>query len=238
VRAGAVLWVMGWLPASHIVIPLHMVVAADRYLLLPTLGSSLVIAWALWRLPVSPRARAALVAAIALASGARALDARSTWQSDRTLWQRAVESDPHDAAAWSHYAYSVDDPAQAMAIVDDGIAHVDAPRLWLRKALLLLAAGDRDGGVTWLRRAAEAREPKAMADLAAVLLDEDPGAALTWATGAVAIDPNSAQAQRTLGRAALATGSFELARTALQRAVDLEPTNPQNTELLRSVPRR
>jgi hypothetical protein len=235
VRAGAIIWLVCWLPVSHLVLPLQMVVAADRYALFTTLGGSLAVAGALFAIR-DRRGRAGLIAAIAVASGLRALDARASWQSDAALWARATESAPRDAAAWSEYADAVDDPELAMQITDDGIAHVDSPKLWLRKALVLQTTGHAADARPWFQRAAEAGEPVAMADLASLLLDAgDAAGALAWGTAAVAAAPNTAHAHRTLGRAALATGDRERARRELERAVELEPRNPLNGELLRGV---
>ena len=44
VRIGAWIWLLGWFPASRIVLPLKNVLAADRYLLFASLGISLALA--------------------------------------------------------------------------------------------------------------------------------------------------------------------------------------------------
>src|SRR5439155_8125745 len=103
VRAGAVIWLVGWLPVSHLILPLQMIVVADRYLLLPTLGLALAVAAGVGAI-ASPRARRALAAAIVVAAGLRALDAQAGWRDSGTLWQRAVASNPRDGEAWSFYA--------------------------------------------------------------------------------------------------------------------------------------
>ena len=43
-KIAAVLWIFGWLPVGHLVLPLQMVFVADRYLLIPTLGVALALA--------------------------------------------------------------------------------------------------------------------------------------------------------------------------------------------------
>ena len=44
VRGAALLWLVGWFPASRIVLPVRMVIVSDRYLQLPTLGVALELA--------------------------------------------------------------------------------------------------------------------------------------------------------------------------------------------------
>jgi hypothetical protein len=58
-------------------------------------------------------------------------------------------------------------------------------------------------------------------------LASDPGGALSTAQTAVARDPLSAQARFTLSAVQQATGKPALARATLQRAVRLQPSNPQ-----------
>lgn len=230
-RAGAVLWLFGWFPASRLVLPLRNVLVADRYLLLPTLGLALVLATAIAKVPTR-RARIALVTVLALACGLRALDAQGTWEDSETLWQRATESNPHDGDAWSLYAEAVHEqrrPDVAFAVLRDALAATDSPRVKLRVALLVLDYGQRSVALRHMREAAEAGEYRAMANLA-LLLHQD-GAhdeALAWARRAVAAAPQYANGQRVLGKVALALGHTPEALAAFERAYALERTNLAN----------
>jgi tetratricopeptide (TPR) repeat protein len=230
-RAAAILWLLGWLPASHLVLALQHVVA-DRYLMLPSLGVALAAAALLVRIP-SARLRAVAIAAVTLAAAGRTLVAQAQWDSALTLWQSAVASDPDDGGAWSGYAYALQSTGQrelAEAAVEAGLARrPDEPKLALRKALLLLDRGDRAGAMPYLRRAATGNEPIAMSNLALVLLDDHAlPEALTWARKAAALAPRQVHEQRTLGKIALAAGAPSEARAAFAQVLALEPTKAAN----------
>jgi tetratricopeptide (TPR) repeat protein len=224
-RAAAWLWLLGWLPVSHALLPLQHTVA-DRYALLPTLGFALAVACGVSRLPAS-RVRTALIAAIVIAAGFRSCDAQGTWASNRALWARAVESDPADPTAWSQYAETLDvagDVRAALAATAEGLRVAPSPVLQLREALLLREVGDAAGALVAMRAAAEAGEPKAMSNLALLeLAAGDVDDALTWARRGAAAGPLRAQAQRTHGKVALAAHAQEEALAAFTRAYALEP---------------
>jgi hypothetical protein len=232
VRAGGVLWLFGWLPASHLILPLQMIFVADRYALLPTIGLALAVAAGICRIP-RIRGQVALAVALVAAASLRTLDAQGNWASPRALWTRAVESNPDDPEAWSFYAEALaseGDANEALAVTREGLQHVDTPRLRLREALLVMQLGHRDEAIPLFRRAATAGDPRAMADLALLEVD-DPAKladALDWARRAVRAAPTSAHAHRTHGKVALASDHPDEAYEAFLRAYALEPTNLQN----------
>lgn len=231
VRAGAALWLLGWLPVSHLVLPLQMVLVADRYLLLPSLGVALCVAAGLSRITPT-RARVALGAVLVLAASIRALDARTSWASPTALWERAVATNPADGEAWSMYAQGLidaQDPARAYEIVSEGLKHSRSPRLLMRKALLLLDHGDRAEGVALMRQAAEGGEFRAMTNLALLLLDAGQiDEALAWARRGATGAPLYANGQRALGKVALQAQRLDEALTAFERAYTLEPGSLSN----------
>jgi tetratricopeptide (TPR) repeat protein len=226
VQAAAVIWVLGWLPVSHLVLPLHMVAVADRYAMLMTLGAALAAAVALARIPSRP-IRAVAIAAVAVLAAARAVDAQATWGSPLLLWERAVASDPSNPESWSLYAEalaSAGRPDLAEAAVDEGLRHHHAPRLLMRRALLLLDRGDRAGGLALLRQAAEEGEPRAMANLA--LAERAAGRrdeALRWARLGAERAPRIAHNRSVRGLAALDAGLPGEALAEFRAAHDLEP---------------
>ncbi len=227
-RAASVLWLVTWIPVSHLVLPLQMVIVADRYALLLTLGVALAVAFAITRVP-RPAIRIALAIAICLASALRTLDAQATWSSPRTLWARAVESNPDNVDAWGMFAAALDDagePELASAAVDRGLEHGESARLLLRKALLLQSR-DPAAALVLFRRAAEAGDPRAMSNLALLELADKPDDALFWARLGVAAAPLSAHGERTLGKVALATHPEE-ALTAFELAYRVEPQSLDN----------
>jgi tetratricopeptide (TPR) repeat protein len=227
-RVAAILWLVGWLPVSHLLVPLQMVFVADRYVLVPTLGLALAIAIGLARIPIG-WARWALIATVVIASSLRTLEARSSWRDGEALWSNAVSINPDDGGAWSMYAENIKDSDRAMAVVEEGLRHSQSPRLLQRQALILIEQGRRAEGVEMMRRAAEAGEYKAMSNLA-LLLEEDQqrDEALVWARRAIKLAPSYAAGQRDFGKIVLAAGKPAEALPAFQRAYALEPKSLTN----------
>jgi tetratricopeptide (TPR) repeat protein len=228
VKAGAVLWAFGYLPVSDLVLPLQMIVVADRYMLLPTLGLALAAAAGIAAIG-NPRARIALAAAIVLAAGLRTLDAQATWRSSRELWARAVASSPHDGDAWAHYVEALDESGHhdlARDAAESGLAQSHAPRLAMHEALLLDEDGRHADAMAAMRQAADAGDPRAMANLAKWLLDAGRTAdALDYARRAADTMPTYANGQRMHGKVALAAGHPDEALAAFERAYELERSN-------------
>jgi tetratricopeptide (TPR) repeat protein len=202
-----------------------MVAVADRYALFMTLGLALAAALAAGRIR-SPRVRATAIAAVAVLAAARTYDARSLWASPIRLWERAAESDPRSGLAWSMYAEALASAGRAdlaREAVATGLVWAPTPRLRLRDALLRLEAGDRAGGLAAMRQAAEAGEPRAMANLAVAELEAGRrDAARSWARRGAAAAPRLAHTRRVAGRVALETGQLAEAHAELSAALRLE----------------
>ncbi len=227
--AACVLWVFGWLPVSHLILPLDMVIVADRYLLIPSLGFALGVAVGIERIPRRALAHALLAVAL-LASLLRALDARENWGDRELLWRQAVASNPDDASAWSSYAEAIAgrDPELAAAVVDQGLSHSRGPRLLLRKALLLAARGDRAGSRAAMLDAAQAGDTRAMSNLALFLLEDGKlDEALAWARRGAA-STHYEPGQRALGSAALAAKRYDEAKIAFDHAYAMAPRSCVN----------
>jgi hypothetical protein len=231
IRAGAAIWLIAWIPISHLILPLQMVVVADRYLLLPTLGLGLALSATILRIG-NTRLRIAIVAVLVLAACFRTLEARVSWAGPVVLWQHAVQMNPDDGNAWSMYAESLDDAGaseQAEAVVEEGLLQTNEPRLLLRKGLLLLQRNGGNEGAALVEKAAQAGEYRAMANFALLRLQvgriDD---ALMWARRAVATAPLYAAGQRALGKVALAANLPQEALTAFEAAYRLEPQRPEN----------
>lgn len=230
-RAAAVLWLASWIPVSHLVLPAHAVQVADRDLLLPTLGIALALSVGLVQV-ASSRARRALIATIVIACGLRGLDAQSNWRDSTTLWRRAVETHRADGNAWALYAEAVTDDGhvdRAFAVIAEGLRNSRSPRLLLRKALLALYGASRKNAITAMREAAVVGEPRAMVNLAMLLLEAGKHAdALAWATRGAYTLPMHPSAQRALGIVAMAAKQPRVAVLAFERALRLEPKNTLN----------
>jgi protein O-mannosyl-transferase len=229
-RAGVALWAFGWLPVGHLILPLQMVLVADRYMLFPTLGIALIASWAIVQIE-HVWLRRSLIIVLLASEAVRTFDAQAAWRDPEALWERAVESNPRDGVAWSMYAEALLD-AGASESADEAIAigleHSTSPRLQLHRALQLLRHGQREAGREQMRQAAEAGEAVAMTNLALLLYeDHDEPAALAWARKAVATKPYYAHGHRILGKIAL-MGYPEEARGAFARAHELQPSNLSN----------
>ncbi|HSD88565.1 MAG TPA: tetratricopeptide repeat protein, partial [Kofleriaceae bacterium] len=204
----------------------QMVLVADRYLLLPSLGFALCVAVGLAR--INPfRARVALSAVLVVAASIRTLDARTNWSSSLALWERAVTTNPADGDAWSKYTEALveaHDPERAFEVVSEGEKHSRSPRLLMRKALLVLDRGDRAEGMRLMQQAADGGEFRAMTNLALLLLEaNEVERALGWARRGAAAAPLYANGQRALGKIALQAQRSEEALAAFERAYTLEP---------------
>ena len=232
-RAGATIWLVGWLPIGHLILPLQMVLVADRYLLFPTLGFALLAAAALSRIPRGIAQRA-LLAAVVVAAAARTFDAQANWRDPTTLWQRATASNPGDGSAWAMYVEALADehrrgadPALVDAILEQALLRTRSPRLVMHQALLVLGR-DRARGLALMREAAERGDPTAASNYALLLLDEARlDDALRWARAGAAARGN-AHAHRSLGKVALAAARVEEAHRAFERAYTLEPHSCAN----------
>jgi len=225
-RAAAILWLACWFPVSRLVLPLSNVLVADRYMLFATLGTALAVATGLVWI-ANARLRLLLVAAIVLAASLRTLDAQSNWRDSQTLWQRAVESNPHDGNAWSMYSDALlesGDPTRALEVLRVGLRHSRSPRLLLRKAIMTVRFGQRPDAVRTMREAAEAGEPRAMSNLALMLLEDGQlDEALAWARRGTTALPMYAAGHRSHGKVALAARQPEEALAAFEHAYALEP---------------
>ena len=231
VRAAGMLWLFGWLPVSHLILPLQMIYVADRYLLVPSLGLAVAIAYGVWRIP-SRRARIGLAAALVVACAVRTMDARSTWRDSVTLWERAVVVNPDDSSSWSMYADLVMDEGRtdlAFEIIHRALRASRAPRLLLRKALFLQEIGAGEQALPAMREAAMAGEPRAMMNLGLLLYDRGRyDEAFVWAKASAQALPLHAPARRALGKIALAVRKYDLALSEFEAALAVEPWNPAN----------
>ena len=227
VRAAAILWLFGWLPVGHLLLPLQMVFVADRYLLVPSLGFALAVAFGLAAI-ARPRLRSIAIAAVCAAFGLRALSAQAAWDSNEALWQRAIASSPEDGAAWAMYLEALDADGrsdEAGRVIDDALAHSRLPRLVLHAGLVALREGRADDAFALFREAATRGEPRAMANYANQLAERGQLAeALRWARYATTADPSYPNAHRIRGKVARLADQHSLESLhAFERAYQLEP---------------
>jgi hypothetical protein len=230
-KIAAVLWMFGWLPVGHLVLPLQMVFVADRYLLIPTLGVALAVAVGISQI-TRPKLRVAALAVVSLAFAFRALDAQSSWRSNELLWQRAIASNPSDGNAWAMYLEALDEDGRfddAASVVDEALAHSRLPRLVMHAGLTALAEGRTDEGFALMTEAATHGEPRAMANLANLYADRGRlEEALRWARFATVAAPSYTNGHRVRGKVARLAHHADESRFAFERAYLLEPASAVN----------
>ncbi|HKD20243.1 MAG TPA: tetratricopeptide repeat protein [Thermoanaerobaculia bacterium] len=105
---GFLFLVLAWLPASNLLFPTGTIFA-ERLAYLPSAGFCLAAAsWIAGSAPSFAslsRARAAILASLALAYAARALARNPVWQSDEALFTDMVRVSPRSAKAHYDFAY-------------------------------------------------------------------------------------------------------------------------------------
>jgi protein O-mannosyl-transferase len=229
-RIAALLWLFGWLPIGHLVLPIQQVFVADRYMLIPSLGFALALAIGLTQLP---RLRTFTCAVVVVAFAARSLDAQASWSSNELLWQRATISNPADGNAWAMYSEALDTDgrtAEAAQVIEAAFFHVRTPRLVMHAGLVALDRGRLDEAFALMTEAAAHGEPRAAANLANMLIGRNRLVeALTWARFATFVAPGYANGHRIRGKVARLIDQHSIeSREAFERAYALEPNNTAN----------
>jgi Flp pilus assembly protein TadD len=224
----AVSWWVFFLPVSQLLAPLQNV-AADRYMLLPLLPLSLLLAELLARISL-PRLRLGLVLLVLLlAAGKTVLQTRS-WASSRALYEQALRADPGHTEVMVQLARIAGSEGKLDSAWSwlSRAARIDphSSQVRMHQALLLHRTGRRGAAIRQLRATA-AKDPdadKVRANLALLLAREGPSPeALEWARQAVRIRPLSLHNQRTLGVIALKNNRHDEAEQALSKALRLKP---------------
>ena len=187
-----------FLPAGSIV--------AERYLYLPIIGLTLVIAY--WghrfkpvrhKLLQDPRLRWGAFAAVLLLCGLRTAERVEDWRSDETLFASAVEASPNSVRAHINYAQTLsvkgDFRMAAQALTHATVVAPRTPILHLRLAEALRHIGRGD-------------------------------AALSQYETAARLNPAIAEAWVGIGNTALSLSRGDDAQRALSQAAALLPGNP------------
>ncbi|MGH0037405.1 MAG: tetratricopeptide repeat protein [Myxococcota bacterium] len=215
---------------------------ADRYLMGPALCLAWVAARALVGLPARRR-RPALVAATA-AAAVLALVAHGhtrVFASDEVLWSAAWRANPRSARAalnLSALAINGGDPRTGLVWLERAEAlDPGDPRIAFNRAVAANEMGDRARALRGLRElvAADPRDWPSRLTLAHLLLEADAAAeAVSHYEAVVRIHELSAEAWAGLGVARLATGDVDGGRTAIERALLIDP-RVQNAAALREL---
>ncbi len=228
---GLAWWFVFLAPVSHLIVPVQNY-AADRYLLLPSLGLLLAGAALLTRLPRAVSWPSALVM-IAVGCGWTLVQV-NTWSSTERLYVQAVQVNPSNTAAWDQLASLAADEGnreQAWAYVRAGLAIAPTDwRLLHRQGLLLASEGRLDAAIQAMEKAASVPEShKAYANLALLHLKRgNQSEALRSAEEAVRLQAETAHNQRVLGIVTYELGQTDRACRAFQRALALDPYDDDN----------
>lgn len=197
---GAAFFVAGLLPVLGLV-PFgfqDISLVADRYLYVPLVGVSLVVAWwfTLWGSVRRVAAGAVYVLVLAAISHTLA----PTWRNGESLFRRVLDINPRSATAYNHVGI-------ALEIRGD----------------LAKAVNQFENALQWQPNMAEAHNGLATTLRRMGQLDE----AMTHAVRAVELRPESAVIRMNLATLLIEHGQWETALEHLQRAVNDNPSNAQ-----------
>jgi len=196
---------------------------AERYAYLPSVGAALLAGWA-WARLADAWLRAALLAGIA-AFTAGAFAWGLTWSEESRLWAATAERAPGNVFAWHSLARahraagrSVEARAAYLRGLDADADSSERAKVMYGLAELDLAAGDRDGARSWMRRS-RSENPQFLRagyglDLLTVLTVGSDRDAASFAARAGAI--------RGLRNALIESPDFHEARVALAQALHAE----------------
>ena len=224
------IWLCGLAPVSQIAFPLQNV-AADRYLLLASLGWTIALALIL-DLQRSSRLLAITTIGLLLAQATLSVVQTRHWRDDVALYGHTLAVHPQHLPTLlkvAHLAAASGHGRRAERYLEraERIAPNDH-RVLLRRALLVLksgAAGAQEHAIALLTRAAQAPAAhSARANLALLSARRGrPKMALHWAEDCVRRAPLNHICQHALGVAALSAGELALAEDALRAALRLRP---------------
>ena len=155
---GALLLVVGWLPASNAAFALPAIFA-ERLLYLPAAGAALLLAdlAAFLGERLGRPAGLVVLGGVMAGNAALAVVADRTWRDDLTLFSQAVSVSTRSARAWLNYGTALDRagrPDEALEAVERGLAIAPGwAALHAEAGALLDRAGRRDEAASALQRA-------------------------------------------------------------------------------------
>jgi hypothetical protein len=243
VSLGIALWLVFLFPVSHLLVPLQNL-AADRYMLLPSIGFCMVLGVALPALGARiPRTVLynTLVVVFFVSECMLTLLQSHTWSSDRLLYEQALRANIHNIDAWMQL---VRIEREAGAVDRAHIRLLEAERRWpdhsrvlIHRALLENDRGNQPAAVHALNRAVaiDPTSDQARANLALLIRRQDPMRALALAEQAVRIRPLKHHNHYTLGVVLFDLGRWQDAQRCLLRARELQPAHVPTTVYLRKL---
>lgn len=234
-RAPLVALGVGWfgvtlLPVSQVV-PIQNL-QADRYLLLPSAGFLLVVGGVLAALPARLLSRPARIVLPLAVVGVLAVATHHRcrlWQSPLDLWADASARYPHDPRSRANLAGALVEagrPAEAEAVLREGLQATEDGGLLQGLGWVLLVQGRADEAEAALRRALELEPDRARAanNLTALLREQGRiDEAVEVGRHLVEVRPLYPTGWNVLGAALLDARRLDEAEAALLRARELAP---------------
>jgi protein O-mannosyl-transferase len=230
-----VIWsALCFMPFSRLLFPIQ-IIAADRYMLLPLLGPSALLGYALasvQQLRIAATVSIALVALLGILS----IKAQDAWSSSLALFSNAVDRNPGLADGWlrlSANVYSASHNAQAAEeILDRGLLlNPQDASLILKKSNYRAAQNDLAGAQAWLRKGAAFNYARSMDKLSQLLASQHRAESITWAERAVAKRPDVPAFRKTLADAYTEQGNTAAAVATLQALTAMAPVAESFFEL-------
>lgn len=224
----ALLWsAVSYFPFSRLLFPIR-IIAADRYMLLPSLGFALVVAAGLSRISRPVIFRVAL-GAVALAATIMSMRAVPAWRSSVALFENAATQQPQIAELWLRWGANVyteqHDAAAAEAVIDAGLrVHPQDGSLILKKSNFRAAALDLAGAEHWLRIGAELTHARCYNQLALLLSEaQRHDEAIEFAQRAVDKRPAEPAFRKTLAQVLTRANRLDAALAAWRALVAMRP---------------
>jgi len=227
-RLAALAWIGAWfLPISHLIAPVHILVA-DRYAFLFAFGVCLLVALAVEQLRGT--LRLAVAGGLVCLLAVRTMQEEQAWTNSVELFTRAFHTNPRDPQMCENLAsaiYAAGDAPTAMAILDAGLtARPREAHLLMKASEVLWQTGQHDAALGTARMAAESGLSSAAWRYAVLLeLANQPQEALWWARRAAAYHPELEMYQRTYGSILVELGRLNEAEWALRTAI-ASPEHP------------
>ncbi|MBV8756857.1 MAG: hypothetical protein JO257_06275, partial [Deltaproteobacteria bacterium] len=227
-RLAALAWIGAWfLPISHLIAPVHILVA-DRYAFLFAFGVCLAIALAIEQLRGT--LRLALAGGLVCLLAVRSVQEEQAWTNSIELFTRAFETNPRDPQMCENLAsaiYAAGDANTALAILHAGVtARPREPHLLMKASQILWQTGEHDAALGTAQAAAESGLSSAAWRYAVLLeLANHPQDAVWWARRAARYHPELEMYQRTYATILVELGRLDEAEWALRTAI-ASPDHP------------
>jgi tetratricopeptide (TPR) repeat protein len=227
------------------IIPINQA-RADRFVYLPSVAASLVLAWGWDKGALRPRLRVPVIAILTLWFGVfalRSFDYSKAFLNEQVLWQRVLEVNPNSFRAWANIGALHNNsghPEEALPFVDRALAiKPEYPEGWIIKAYSLAALGRASEAEALYRKALNSvpDEPRWLFLLADLQQRQNQLAEAEKLYDRIAeVRPGYAEARVAAGALAMTMKKPDKARAHWEAALKADPNNQDarhNLEVLK-----